>query len=162
MVEKFVWVINLDMHTNHQISTLDGSDLCNLWRFDDTGPTNTFMEQMEGLVPNTKRTQAMDSFFKWTHVWWWATHHTYIHEWEQVVEYIKFMFYPMTYFELMKWYKVTKYPHENICFCKRNLTTKNIPSAQWVQRIPKNFATKVSYAYNTPLENSKPPCNLST
>jgi hypothetical protein len=52
-----------------------GSKLCDLPKFDKTRLVDIFLAYMEGLVPKTKRIQAMDTMVKGTLARWWLTHH---------------------------------------------------------------------------------------
>jgi len=85
--------------------------LHDLPRFDGTGLADAFIASMEDSVPETQRIQAMDVVVKGTPVHWWATHHTNLQDWVQVVECIKIRFQPPTDLELISKYKGTDDPH---------------------------------------------------
>lgn len=93
-----------------------------------------FLAQMEEIVFENQRIQAMDIVFKGTLTRQWVTHYVNLQEWVQVMECVKLRFYPMTKFELMIQYKGTKDPQEHICFYKSCWTINNIPSTQWARR----------------------------
>jgi hypothetical protein len=63
-----------------------GSELRDLPRFGSTSPIDAFLAQMEILVLETQRIEAMDVVIKETVARWWAMHFIDIEEWVKVVE----------------------------------------------------------------------------
>jgi hypothetical protein len=51
-----------------------GLELCDAPIFDGIGPVDTFLVQMEEVVPKNQMIQAMDVVIKGTHVCWCVTH----------------------------------------------------------------------------------------
>lgn len=63
-----------------------GEEVCNPPQFDGRGEVTKFIAQVEEEILENHWVQVMDITLNGTHSHWWATHHTNIETWSQVIE----------------------------------------------------------------------------